>query len=131
MSDIARWNWTSAPAFFGAGESAVGRRVGTVAELADTLADAQRHPDRLTVVQAVVPAMDGAAVAGHDGQVARRDAGTALGQHTLGSAGTAQGQNRPGPCAGSRPLSERQPAAVCRWAVSRRTISARLRMRPA
>jgi hypothetical protein len=36
----------------------VGRRVGTVAELADTLADAQRHPDRLTVVQAVVPAMD-------------------------------------------------------------------------
>ena len=58
MSDIARWNWTSAPAFFGAGESAVGRRVGTVAELADTLADAQRHPDRLTVVQAVVRAMD-------------------------------------------------------------------------
>jgi len=30
----------------------------TVAELADILTDAQRHPDRLTVVQAVVPAMD-------------------------------------------------------------------------
>ena len=54
MSDIARWNWTSAPAFFGAGESAVGRRVGTVAGLAD----AQRHPERLTLVQAVVRAMD-------------------------------------------------------------------------
>jgi indolepyruvate decarboxylase len=57
-NDIARWDWTKAPAFFGADESAVAEKVGTVAELADILADAQQHPDRLTVVQAVVPAMD-------------------------------------------------------------------------
>ena len=57
-NDIARWDWTKAPAFFGADESAVAEKVGTAAELVDILADAQQHPDRLTVVQAVVPAMD-------------------------------------------------------------------------
>ncbi|MET0866397.1 MAG: thiamine pyrophosphate-binding protein [Nakamurella sp.] len=55
-NDISHWDWTSAPAFFG-GEADTAR-VKTVGELRTALERAQLGPDRLTMLQVVVPAMD-------------------------------------------------------------------------
>nr|WP_240757598.1 thiamine pyrophosphate-binding protein [Nakamurella flava] len=54
-NDIAAWDWTCAPAFFGAPATAT--RVTTVGELRTALQQAQQA-DRPTIVQAVVPALD-------------------------------------------------------------------------
>jgi TPP-dependent 2-oxoacid decarboxylase len=55
-NDIARWDWTNAPAFFGAGRDCAAVRVTTVGELDQTLAAASAS--KLTLIQAVVPRMD-------------------------------------------------------------------------
>jgi indolepyruvate decarboxylase len=58
-NDITRWDWTHAPAFFGAGDGqAAATRVQTVGELREAFADATEHPERLTLIQAVVPRDD-------------------------------------------------------------------------
>lgn len=54
-NDIARWDWTSAPAFFGAAATAA--RVTTAGELRTVLEQAQDAVGP-TIVQAVVPALD-------------------------------------------------------------------------
>ncbi len=55
-NDIARWNWTSAPALFGAERDCAAARVTTAGELDQALAAAAAS--RLTLIQAVVPPMD-------------------------------------------------------------------------
>jgi len=55
-NDISRWDWTSAPAFFGGVADTA--RVTTVGELRTALERAQAGPGRLTLLQVVVPAMD-------------------------------------------------------------------------
>jgi TPP-dependent 2-oxoacid decarboxylase len=55
-NDIARWDWTKAPALFGADRDCAAARVTTVGELGQTLAAASAS--RLTLIQAVVPRMD-------------------------------------------------------------------------
>ena len=55
-NDIARWNWTSAPALFGAERDCATARVTTAGELDQALAAAAAS--RLTLIQAVVPPMD-------------------------------------------------------------------------
>ena len=55
-NDIARWNWTSAPALFGAERDCAAARVTTAGELDQALAVAAAG--RLTLIQAVVPPMD-------------------------------------------------------------------------
>jgi len=59
-NDITRWDWSHAPAFFGAdGDGrAVAARVRTVGELRAAFADATGHPGRLSLIQAVVPRDD-------------------------------------------------------------------------
>ena len=62
-NDIARWDWTAAPAMFGAvsddGEDrAVACRVETVGALRAALADARAHPDRMAIIAPVVPRDD-------------------------------------------------------------------------
>ena len=59
-NDITRWDWTRAPAFFGAGDDgrAAASRVRTVGELRAAFTDAAGHPERLTLIQAVVPRDD-------------------------------------------------------------------------
>jgi indolepyruvate decarboxylase len=57
-NDISRWDWTALPTFFGGAATAAARRVSTVGELRAALVSAQENPDRLTLLQAVVPAMD-------------------------------------------------------------------------
>ncbi len=55
-NDIARWNWTNAPALFGAERDCAAVRVTTAGELDQALAAASAS--RLTLIQAVVPPMD-------------------------------------------------------------------------
>ena len=58
-NDITRWDWTHAPAFFGAGDGrAAATRVHTAGELRAAFADAAGHPARLSLIQAVVPRDD-------------------------------------------------------------------------
>lgn len=57
-NDISRWDWTHAPAFFGDDGRADATRASTVGELRTALDRAQQSPDRLTLIQAVVPQMD-------------------------------------------------------------------------
>ena len=58
-NDISRWDWTAAAGSSSAAPPiADARRVGTVGELQAGLAAAANNPDRLTLLQAVVPAMD-------------------------------------------------------------------------
>jgi len=57
-NDIPRWDWTAAPAFFAPGTGATACRVETVGALRAALADARAHPERLAIVQAVVPRDD-------------------------------------------------------------------------
>jgi TPP-dependent 2-oxoacid decarboxylase len=56
-NDIARWDWTAAPALFGSSRVSVARRVTTTGELDEALALADR-PGELALIQAVVPRMD-------------------------------------------------------------------------
>ena len=70
-NDIARWDWTLAPAFLGQGVPAHSERVTTVGELRSALAAAERT-DRLTLVQAVLPRMDVSAPARHPDEGPRR-----------------------------------------------------------
>jgi TPP-dependent 2-oxoacid decarboxylase len=53
----ADWDWTAAPALFGAGRVSVARRVTTAGELDQALAAAD-SPGELALIQAVVPRMD-------------------------------------------------------------------------
>ena len=55
-NDIARWDWTSAPALFGAGEDCAAMRATTAGELEAALAGSAAT--MLTLIQAVVPQMD-------------------------------------------------------------------------
>jgi indolepyruvate decarboxylase len=57
-NEISRWDWTKASSFLGAEHPSTSERIGTVGELRSALAVAQRATDRLTLLQAVVPAMD-------------------------------------------------------------------------
>jgi indolepyruvate decarboxylase len=60
-NDIARWDWTAAPALFGSSRVSVARRVTTVGELDEALkgADSRANsPGELALIQAVVPRMD-------------------------------------------------------------------------
>jgi indolepyruvate decarboxylase len=56
-NDIAGWDWTAAPALFGAARAAVARRVTTAAELDEALGRADGS-GKLALIQAVVPRMD-------------------------------------------------------------------------
>ena len=59
-NDITHWDWTHAPAFFGAdGDGlAAATKVHTVGELRAAFADAAAHAERLSIIQAVVPRDD-------------------------------------------------------------------------
>ena len=59
-NDITHWDWTHAPAFFGAdGDGrAAASLVRTAGELRAAFADAAGHPARLSLIQAVVPRDD-------------------------------------------------------------------------
>ena len=57
-NEIARWDWTKAASFLGAGKPSTSERVSTVGELWSALAAAQQATDTLTLLQVVVPAMD-------------------------------------------------------------------------
>jgi alpha-keto-acid decarboxylase len=56
-NDIARWDWTAAPALFGSDRVSVARRVTTAAELDEAL-KAAASSGELALIQAVVPRMD-------------------------------------------------------------------------
>jgi TPP-dependent 2-oxoacid decarboxylase len=56
-NDIARWDWTAAPALFGSDRVSVARRVTTAGELDEALKGAD-SPGELALIQAVVPRMD-------------------------------------------------------------------------
>jgi alpha-keto-acid decarboxylase len=56
-NDIARWDWTAAPALFGSERVSVARRVTTAGQLDGALREAER-PGELALIQAVVPRMD-------------------------------------------------------------------------
>jgi TPP-dependent 2-oxoacid decarboxylase len=56
-NDIARWDWTAAPALFGPVRASVTRRVSTAGQLDEALAAAET-PGELALIQAVVPRMD-------------------------------------------------------------------------
>jgi alpha-keto-acid decarboxylase len=55
-NDIARWDWTNAPALFGADRDCAAVQVTTTGELDQALAAASAS--KLTLIQAVVPPMD-------------------------------------------------------------------------
>jgi indolepyruvate decarboxylase len=57
-NDIARWDWTAAPAFFGPARASVTRRVTTAGELDAALRGAADNPGEFALIQAVVPKMD-------------------------------------------------------------------------
>ena len=57
-NDIPRWDWTAAPAFLAPGSGATAYRAETVGALRAALTDARAHPERMTIVQAVVPRDD-------------------------------------------------------------------------
>jgi TPP-dependent 2-oxoacid decarboxylase len=58
-NDITHWDWTHAPAFFGADDGrAAATTVRTVGELRAAFADAAGHAERLSIIQAVVPRDD-------------------------------------------------------------------------
>ncbi|MDL5156946.1 alpha-keto acid decarboxylase family protein [Actinomycetospora termitidis] len=57
-NDIARWDWTAAPAMFAPGGGATATRAGTVGELRAALRAARDDPSRMAIVQAVVPRDD-------------------------------------------------------------------------
>jgi alpha-keto-acid decarboxylase len=56
-NDIARWDWTAAPALFGSDRVSVALRVTTAGELDEALKGAD-SPGELALIQAVVPRMD-------------------------------------------------------------------------
>jgi TPP-dependent 2-oxoacid decarboxylase len=56
--EISRWDWTKATAFLGADHPSTSERVSSVGELRSALAAAQQASGQLTLVQAMVPAMD-------------------------------------------------------------------------
>jgi TPP-dependent 2-oxoacid decarboxylase len=56
-NDIARWDWTAAPALFGSSRARVARRVTTAGELDEAL-EAADSLGELALIQAVVPRMD-------------------------------------------------------------------------
>ncbi|GAA0991741.1 alpha-keto acid decarboxylase family protein [Subtercola frigoramans] len=56
--DVTPWNWTALPAAFGAADRAVTALATTAAELADALALAARTPDKLVLIEAVLPQLD-------------------------------------------------------------------------
>ncbi|QWT24847.1 indolepyruvate decarboxylase [Subtercola sp. PAMC28395] len=56
--DVTPWNWTALPAAFGAADRAVTATATTAAELADALALAARTPDKLVLIEAVLPQLD-------------------------------------------------------------------------
>ena len=107
-NDIARWDWTAAPALFGSDRVGVARRVDTTAGLDNALRAAESS-GQPAVIQAVVPRMDLPALldspgrpaplaAVTDGSVAGRPAPAMLaasgpawpgpgGRRTLGAAG--------------------------------------------
>jgi indolepyruvate decarboxylase len=60
-NDIARWDWTAAPALFGSSRVSVARRVTTAGELDEALKAAD-SPGELALIQAVVPRMDAPAL---------------------------------------------------------------------
>ncbi|WP_411146900.1 alpha-keto acid decarboxylase family protein [Streptomyces sp. x-80] len=57
-NDIASWDYTALPAAFGGGDRCVTRRVTTPAELADAFSLAVATPDRLVLIEAVLPRDD-------------------------------------------------------------------------
>ncbi|MFB7630248.1 alpha-keto acid decarboxylase family protein [Streptomyces sp. NPDC056149] len=57
-NDIAAWNYTALPAAFGAGDHCVTRRVTTPAELLDAFRLAAAAPDRMVLIEAVLPRDD-------------------------------------------------------------------------
>ncbi len=57
-NDIPRWDWTALPAALGADRAPRAHRADTVGELEAALADADRKPAGVTLIQAVVPRMD-------------------------------------------------------------------------
>ncbi|MDD7965269.1 alpha-keto acid decarboxylase family protein [Actinomycetospora lemnae] len=57
-NDIARWDWPTLARAMGDGEHLAATRATTVGELRAAFADATEHPDRVTLVQAVVPRDD-------------------------------------------------------------------------
>ncbi|MCB5908800.1 alpha-keto acid decarboxylase family protein [Streptomyces pinistramenti] len=57
-NDIAPWNYTALPAAFGGDDRCVTRRVTTPAELTDALSLATATPDRLVLIEAVLPRND-------------------------------------------------------------------------
>jgi indolepyruvate decarboxylase len=58
-NDITHWDWTHAPAFFGADDGrAAATIVRTVGELRAAFADGADHAERLSIIQAVVPRDD-------------------------------------------------------------------------
>ncbi|WP_322011647.1 alpha-keto acid decarboxylase family protein [Paraburkholderia sp. J12] len=57
-NDIAHWDWTALPGALGKGRDSFSARVSTVGQLRNALRDADRLPDRLTLIEAVVPQLD-------------------------------------------------------------------------
>ncbi|WP_043269018.1 thiamine pyrophosphate-binding protein [Streptomyces sp. CT34] len=57
-NDIAAWDYTALPGAFGAGDRCVSRRVTTPGELADAFRLAAATPDRLVLIEAVLPPDD-------------------------------------------------------------------------
>ncbi|WP_436774884.1 alpha-keto acid decarboxylase family protein [Yinghuangia sp. YIM S09857] len=53
-NDIAPWRYADLPAAFGAGDRALSRRVTTAAQLDAALAEADRNPDRMVLIEAVL-----------------------------------------------------------------------------
>ncbi|WP_285655395.1 thiamine pyrophosphate-binding protein [Actinomycetospora sp. NBRC 106375] len=57
-NDITPWDWPLLARAMGGGDQVVASRVDTVGALRTALADADAHPERVTLVQAVVPRDD-------------------------------------------------------------------------
>ena len=57
-NDITRWDWPALARAMGGGEHLVATRATTVGELRAAFAGATTSPDRVTLVQAVVPRDD-------------------------------------------------------------------------
>ncbi|WP_345411484.1 alpha-keto acid decarboxylase family protein [Actinomycetospora chlora] len=57
-NDITAWDWTLLARAMGGGDTVAASHARTVGELRAALADADAHPERVTLVQAVVPRDD-------------------------------------------------------------------------
>jgi indolepyruvate decarboxylase len=57
-NDIPRWDWTALPSALGADRAPRAHRAETAGEVEAALADADRGPAGVTLIQAVVPRMD-------------------------------------------------------------------------